>query len=148
MAHNGRGQHVQTGFHFKDSLLFRPYAPLRPLLDHEEDGTLDLVLKTCFFHRNRPGGTMSNILDCLPEGEEVEVKSPSGAIHDQGHGCFSINDETYTFDEVSLILGGSSVTPGYWIIARFLGDKSDKTKLRVMGASTSENDGLMKDELE
>ncbi|RMZ37292.1 hypothetical protein AFCA_004374 [Aspergillus flavus] len=142
------GQHIQIGFHFKDSLVFRPYTPVRPVLDKEEDGTFDLVVKTYFPDENQPGGTMSNILDCLQKGEEVEVKGPSGAIRYQGHGCFSVDDKTYTFDKVSLILGGSGVTPGYQIIARVLEDKTDKTKLRVIDANKSEDDILLKRELE
>lgn len=142
------GQHVQLGFHFKDSLVFRPYTPVRPVLESEEDGTFDLVVKTYFPDGDQPGGTMSNILDCLQEGEEVEVKGPSGEIRYQGHGRFAIDNKAYTFDKVSLILGGSGVTPGYQIIARILGDETDKTKLRVIDANKSEDDILMKEELE
>ncbi|SCO92541.1 probable nitrate reductase [Fusarium oxysporum] len=141
------GQHVQVGFHFKDQLVVRPYTPVRPIFDEEDDGTFDLIVKTYFPDQDQPGGTMSNILDCLREGEEIEIKGPSGGIRYLGHGHFAVDDKEYAFDNVSLILGGSGVTPGYQIIARILEDKEDNTKLKVIDANKSENDILMEGKL-
>ncbi|KAL5335736.1 hypothetical protein BJX70DRAFT_309296 [Aspergillus crustosus] len=141
------GQHVQVGFHFEDRLVVRPYTPVRPILDEDDDGTFDLVVKTYFPDADQPGGTMSNILDCLREGEEVEIKGPSGVIRYLGHGRFTVDDREYAFDNVSLILGGSGVTPGYQIIARILQNKEDNTKLKVIDANKSEGDILMKEKL-
>lgn len=70
-------QHLQLGFHFNDRLVFRPYTPTRPVFQAEEDGTFDLVVKTYFPDQSQPGGTISNILDCLRTGEEIEVKGPT-----------------------------------------------------------------------
>lgn len=72
--HLGTCQHLQLGFHFNDRLVVRPYTPTRPVFEKEEDGTFDLVVKTYAPDQSQPGGTMSNILDCLREGEEIEVK--------------------------------------------------------------------------
>jgi len=36
----------QLGSHLKDLMLIRSYTPTRPVLQSEEDGTLDLVVKT------------------------------------------------------------------------------------------------------
>ncbi|KAI2830414.1 hypothetical protein CBS63078_3819 [Aspergillus niger] len=142
------GQHVQVGFHFEDRLVVRPYTPVRPILEEEDDGTFDLVVKTYFPDQDQPGGTMGNILDCLREGEEIEVKGPSGAIRYLGHGTFAVDDKEYSFENVSLIVGGSGVTPGYQIIARILGNKQDKTKIKVIDANKSEGDILMKEKLD
>ncbi|KAB8072490.1 hypothetical protein BDV29DRAFT_158513 [Aspergillus leporis] len=91
---------------------------------------------------------MSNVLDCLREGEEVEAKGPSGAIRHQGHGRFAIDDRQHTFDNVSLVLGGLDVAPGHQVIARILKDKTDKTKARAIDANKSEDDILLVGDLD
>lgn len=100
-------QHVQVGFHFKDKMVFRPYTPTAPILpaskpktlhngpqtdghqvkeSRDQDklvdgnGTFELTLKTYFPSEDQPGGAMSNILDCMPIGEEVEIRGPTGEI--------------------------------------------------------------------
>ncbi|KAK2873485.1 hypothetical protein FQN49_002322 [Arthroderma sp. PD_2] len=142
------GQHVQVGFHFKDSLVVRPYTPVRPISNQEYDGTFDLVVKTYFPTEDQPGGTMSNILDCLRDGEEIEVKGPSGEIQYRGNGIFAVDNKEYKFDNVSLILGGSGVTPGYQVIARILGNKDDKTRIKVIDANKTEKDILLREDLD
>ena len=142
------GQHIQLGFHFEDRLVVRPYTPTRPILDTEDDSSFDLVVKTYFPDENQPGGTMSNILDCLREGEEVEVKGPSGEIRYLGNGRFEVDGDEHTFSNVTLILGGSGVTPGYQIIARILKTTDDKTKIKVIDANKSENDILLAADLD
>ncbi|KAL6229260.1 hypothetical protein BDW75DRAFT_249970 [Aspergillus navahoensis] len=143
------GQHIQIGFHFIDQLVFRSYTPVKPILDEEEDGTFDLIVKTYYPDPGQPGGTMSNVLDCLAEGEEVEIKGPAGAIVYKGNGTFNIDDKERTFERITLVLGGSGVTPGYQVIAKILlsGGK-DKTKIRVIDANRAENDILLGKEMQ
>ncbi|CAI7653865.1 unnamed protein product [Penicillium discolor] len=129
----GTCQHLQLGFHFSDRLVVRSYTPTRPVFEKEEDGTFDLVVKTYAPDQSQPSGTMSKILDCLRPGDEVEVKGPSG--------------------EISLVLGGSGITPGYQLISRILrakdqGMEEDKTNLKVINANKSEDDILLRDELD
>ncbi|KAJ5982055.1 hypothetical protein N7451_012155 [Penicillium sp. IBT 35674x] len=131
----GTCQHLQLGFHFSDRLVVRPYTPTRPVFEREEDGTFDLVVKTYAPDQSQPGGTMSNILDCLRPGEEVEVKGPTGEIKYIGQGKFTIDEKEYHFRNVSLVLGGSGITPGYQLISRILRAKElceteDKTTIK------------------
>lgn len=149
----GTGQHLQLGFHFNDRLVVRPYTPTRPIFEKEEDGTFELVVKTYHPDKSQPGGTMSNILDCLRPGEEVEVKGPTGEINYIGQGKFMIDKREYDFDKVSLVLAGSGITPGYQLISRILrakdqGEKEDKTALRVIDANKTEGDILLRGELD
>ncbi|PLB49086.1 hypothetical protein P170DRAFT_383687 [Aspergillus steynii IBT 23096] len=141
------GQHVQVGFHFEDKLVFRSYTPVRPVLEEDEDGTFDLVVKIYKPDLQQPGGTMSNILDCLREHEEIDIAGPTGEIRYQGNGDFLIDDTKYHFDRIQLILGGSGITPGYQIIAHILSSPSDKTQIKVLDANKTENDILLYDEL-
>jgi nitrate reductase (NAD(P)H) len=149
----GTCQHLQLGFHFKDRLVIRPYTPTRPIFEKEEDGTFDLVVKTYPPDQSQPGGTMSNILDCLRPGEEIEVKGPSGEIRYIGQGKFMIDDKEYQFRNVSLVLGGSGITPGYQLISRILrakeqGLEEDKTNIKVVDANKTEDDILLRDEFD
>ncbi|PGH08836.1 hypothetical protein AJ79_05840 [Helicocarpus griseus UAMH5409] len=149
----GTCEHVQLGFHFSDKLVIRPYTPVRPIFENEEDGTFNLVVKTYFPTTRQPGGTISNVLDCLRPNEEVEVKGPAGVIRYEGHGQFIIDGKKHRFSNVTLILGGSGITPGYQLIARILrsdavpgGDK-DTTGIKVIDANKTEDDILLVDEL-
>jgi len=99
----GTCQHIQIGFHLKDKMLVRSYTPTKPLLPdpgksgqkgQQEDGaasdevqamqdgqgTFELVVKTYFPTDEQPGGAMSNVLDCMPIGEEVEIRGPTGEV--------------------------------------------------------------------
>ncbi|KAF2272837.1 uncharacterized protein EI97DRAFT_197518 [Westerdykella ornata] len=161
----GTCQHIQLGFHLRDRMLIRQYTPTRPVLpamtngkhhgQHGRDsevcdgtGTFDLTIKTYFPSDLEPGGAMSNILDCMPIGEEVEIRGPSGGIVYNGNGSFSISDKPYHFDKVSLVLGGTGITPGYSLIARILLSEKDTTRINVVDANKTEADILLKDELD
>jgi nitrate reductase (NAD(P)H) len=91
---------------------------------------------------------MSNILDCMPIGEEIEIRGPTGEIVYNGNGSFTISGKEYTFKKINLVLGGSGITPGFSLIARALLDSDDKTQIRAVDANKSEKDILLKDELD
>lgn len=159
----GTCQHILIGFHLKDKMLIRSYTPTRPLLPAPKDGknhvgdtkhqyedgngTFDLTIKTYFPDDSQPGGAMSNILDCIPLGEEVEVRGPTGDIVYNSNGNFTIEGKERTFKRVSLVLGGSGITPGYSLIARIMMSANDKTEIRVIDANKTEGDILLRDEL-
>nr|OQO24577.1 hypothetical protein B0A51_09734 [Rachicladosporium sp. CCFEE 5018] len=168
----GTCQHVQLGFHLKDRMLIRSYTPTRPLLPDPEksderktltnganasgevskmqdgQGTFELVVKTYFPTSEQPGGAMSNLLDCMPLGEEVEIRGPTGEIVYHGNGQFTISGQDMIFTKISLVLGGSGITPGYALIARALLGQDKNVQLRVLDANKSEKDILLKVELD
>lgn len=161
----GTGQHLHAGFHLIDSMLTRQYTPTRPTLPvpeqarrdsgyadnenyHDGEGSFDLTVKTYFPSDEQPGGAMSNILDTIPIGEEVDVKGPDGEIEYHGNGDFTIEGKERHFDRISLVLGGTGVTPGYSIIARIAMTEGDPTQLRVIDANKSRADILMHEQLE
>lgn len=143
-------QHIFVGFHFYDRIISRSYTPTRPILEDEQGGTFNLVVKTYFPTNEQPGGTMSNILDQLVEGEEVEVKGPVGSIEYQGNGHFTLDDKTFEFDNISLVMGGSGITPGYQLARYILKSKNppDKTNIRLIDANKTVGDILLRDLLQ
>lgn len=161
----GTCQHVQVGVHFQDRMLIRSYTPTRPLLprpqkpsltngsgrgvdEHDGCGNFELTVKTYFPTEDQPGGALSNILDCMPIGEEVELRGPTGEIVYNGNGKFVIDNQEKTFNKVSLVVGGSGLTPAYSLLARILLSKGDGTEIRVVDANKSEADILLRDELD
>jgi len=166
----GTCQHIQLGFHLQDKMLIRSYTPTRPLLPSPKEphpgsqtngsknsetkeledgnGTFQLVVKTYYPDSDQPGGAMSNILDCIPIGEEVEIRGPTGEIVYNGNGKFTIAEKEMTFKKINLVLGGSGLTPGYALIARVLHDADDGVQIRVIDANKSEHDILLHQELD
>jgi nitrate reductase (NAD(P)H) len=140
-------------------MLIRSYTPTKPLLpststsdsntpgSRDGAGTFELTVKTYFPTAAQPGGAMSNILDCMPLGEEIEIRGPTGEIVYEGNGAFTISGKRYQFDKINLVLGGSGITPGYALVARALMEPGDETQIRVVDANKTEGDILLKDEL-
>ncbi|KAK3947039.1 nitrate reductase [Pseudoneurospora amorphoporcata] len=113
-----------------------------------QSGSFDLTVKTYFPSPSQPGGALSNILDCLPLGSEVEIRGPTGDILYHRSGKFPIKGRDRHYSRVSLVLGGSGVTPGYTLIARILIIPGDTTEIRVVDANRTEHDILLKEELD
>ncbi|KAI5458057.1 hypothetical protein BGZ63DRAFT_466622 [Mariannaea sp. PMI_226] len=165
------GQHGQIGFHMLDRMLIRTYPPTKPLLPPADNdrpaeegrhsdrlngdtrsfrdgsGTFELTVKTYFPDENQPGGALSNILDCIPIGEEVELCGPTREIAYNGYGNFVMEGKEKHFDRVALVLGGSGITPGYSLIARILLTNDDETQVRMVDANKTEADILLRNEL-
>lgn len=161
----GTCQHIQLGFHLQDRMLIRDYTPIKPLIPttpshnvsqipnaeaaalEDGQGTFDLAIKTYFPTSQTPGGAMTNFLDLMQVGEQVDVRGPTGEIIYNGEGKFSIEGVQCTFTKISLVLGGSGITPGYALIARIAAMRDAAVQVRVVDANKSEADILLYDEL-
>lgn len=155
----GTCQHVEVGFHMKDKMLIRPYTPIKPVLPrdakvqaedaelHDGTGFFDLIIKTYFPDEEQPGGALSNILYTIQIGEEIVIRGPTGDIVYKGYGKFMIYNEERTFKRVSLVLGGTGLTPGYSFLARSCLTADDPTEIRVIDANKAEEDILLRKEL-
>ncbi|KAI0659447.1 hypothetical protein C8Q70DRAFT_1053815 [Cubamyces menziesii] len=166
------GRHVQIAVHFKDQAVLRSYTPVRPVLASEDDGTFDLLVKTYLPSADSPfppGGTVSNYLDCMEEGEsqilnsvlrgsdttsstfvgeEIDIRGPTGGITYTGHGNFDIEGNEYHFDKINLVAGGSGLTPHWQLIHAILSDETDKTVISLIDSNKSFEDILMREELQ
>lgn len=157
----GTCQHVEFGFHLRDRMLIRPYTPTKPVFSrgsevdaelydaelYDGEGTFQLTVKTYFPDEEQPGGALSNILAVMSIGQTVEMRGPMGDIIYNGHGKFSIFGKEESFKKVSLVLGGTGLTPGYALVARACLDHEDPTEVRVVDANKSEADILLRKEL-
>ncbi|AEO68354.1 uncharacterized protein THITE_52692 [Thermothielavioides terrestris NRRL 8126] len=170
----GTCQHIQVGFHLQDKMLVRPYTPTRPQPPTPPDSptsttstannnsnkpaTFDLTVKTYFPTDAQPGGALSNLLDCMPLGEEVEIRGPTGDIVYAGDSEFLVAGaggagggatRRLRFPRVSLVLGGSGITPGYALVARIAqAGGGDMTEVRAVDANRTEADILLREDLD
>jgi nitrate reductase (NAD(P)H) len=143
----GTCQHIQFGIHMLDKMLIRSYTPTRPITSKDDDGTFELTVKTYYPDENQPGGAFSNFLLELPIGESVDVCGPTGEIEYLGSGRFDIEGQERTFTQISLVLGGSGITPGYALVERIFRENDDKVKVKIIDANKTEDDILLREKL-
>lgn len=172
----GTCQHIQLGFHLQDKMLIRSYTPTAPLLPkagksdphstqqrstsevsslRDGQGTFELIVKTYLPTATQPGGAMSNILDTVPLRSSFEIRGPTGEIVYHGAGRFTISGQQHVFKKISLVLGGSGITPGYALIARAVLEEAEAgregeeagVQVRAVDANKTEGDILLREEL-
>jgi len=97
----------------------------------------------------------------MPLGEEVEIRGPTGDVIYEGHSTFLIRganphdphsaERRLRFPRVSLVLGGSGITPGYALMARVMSEiqaGEEAPEVRAVDANKTEGDILLREELE
>ncbi|KAI4458277.1 nadh-cytochrome b5 reductase [Holotrichia oblita] len=148
------GQHIQLSAKINDELVIRSYTPVSSDEDH---GFVDLVIKVYFknVHPRFPeGGKMSQYLNNLQIGDKIDFRGPSGRLVYIEPGTFSIRKlrkdppQTVKAKRVSMIAGGTGITPMLQLIRHILNDSSDKTELSLLFANQTEKDILVRKELE
>uniref|UniRef100_U5ET56 NADH-cytochrome b5 reductase n=1 Tax=Corethrella appendiculata TaxID=1370023 RepID=U5ET56_9DIPT len=149
------GQHVHLSATIQDELVIRAYTPVSCDEDH---GFVDLVIKV--YKRNvhpkfPDGGKLSQHMDSLKIGETISFRGPSGRLQYLGNGKFSIKKlrkdpaQVVTATQVGLIAGGTGITPMLQLIREILKrSDTDNTQLSLIFANQTENDILLRNELE
>jgi cytochrome-b5 reductase len=148
------GQHVYLSARIDGNIVVRPYTPTS---DDKLKGYVTLVIKVYKknVHPKFPeGGKMSQHLDSLEIGDYMDFKGPSGLLTYSGNGTFNIRKdkksppETRVVKKVGMIAGGTGITPMYQLIQSIVENPDDNTELHLLFANQSEDDILMRQELE
>ncbi|XP_054797770.1 nitrate reductase [NADH]-like [Prosopis cineraria] len=142
------GKHVFVSATIDDKLCKRPYTPTSSI---DEIGYFDLVVKIYFkgVHPKFPnGGLMSQHLDSLPIGTVVEVKGPLGHIEYTGRGKFLVHGKPKFAKRLTMLAGGSGITPIYQVAQAILKDPEDRTEMIVVYANRTEDDILLREEMD
>jgi len=148
------GQHIYLTCRINGQLVVRPYTPTS---SDEDYGYVDLVVKVYFkdVHPKFPdGGKMSQYLNDMKIGDTIDVRGPSGLLVYNGHGEFAIRKDKKSepklsnYKKISMIAGGTGITPMLQLIRQVIRDPSDKTQLALLFANQSEDDILLREELE
>ncbi len=143
------GQHISIkGTNAEGKDVIRQYTPTTC---ENDVGHFDVIIKIY------PNGQMGNYLKNLPLGTKVPVKGPLGSLHYNGNGKFAIkrkNDDGtatmkyYNAKNVSMIAGGSGITPMLQIIRNVSSNAADPTKLSLCFANQTEGDIMCHQELD
>lgn len=148
------GQHIYLIATVNGQIVLRPYTPVTSEKHH---GYFDLVVKVYFrnVHPKFPeGGKMSQHLESMSIGDTIQVRGPSGLIRYEGRGKFLIKPDkksppqTYLASEIGMIAGGTGITPMLQIIRQVFSDPADKTRCSLIFANQTEDDILLRPELE
>ncbi|KAM7267817.1 hypothetical protein ACFE04_009983 [Oxalis oulophora] len=124
------GQHVFCrGRDYDGRDVVRPYTPIT--LDSDL-GYFELVVKMY------PKGKMSHYLREIVEGDTLAVKGPKGRF----------KHKASLYRAYGMIAGGSGITPMFQLIRAILENHKDTTKLHLIYGNTTEEDILLKDELD
>lgn len=95
---------------------------------------------------------MSQHLDSLKIGDTILMKGPKGHLEYQGYGRFTINHKRelvpYRMRKIGMVAGGTGITPMLQVIRAVLKNPKDKTELWLLFANQTEEDILLRDELE
>lgn len=144
------GNHMYLTAQINGELVIRPYTPVT---SNDEIGYFDLVIKVykASVHPRFPdGGKMSQYLDSLKIGDTIDIRGPDGKVSYLGRGYFKLRKtgEVIFAENVGLIAGGTGITPMLQIIKAVLKDEDDLTKVSLLFANQTEDDILVRSELE
>ncbi|VDL94993.1 unnamed protein product, partial [Schistocephalus solidus] len=145
------GSYVRLHARIDGENVVRPYTPISL---HSDRGYVKFLIKTYRknVHPNFPaGGKMTQALEALTNDSCVDVSGPCGNLVYNGDGCFEIkgsNPRKIHAKRISMICGGSGLTPMYQLIKAIIMSDTDTTKIALLYANKTEDDILLKDELD
>ncbi|PON76616.1 Phenol hydroxylase reductase [Parasponia andersonii] len=142
------GKHIFLCATIDEKLCMRAYTPTSSV---DEVGFFELVVKVYFknVHPKFPnGGMMSQYLDSLTLGSVLDVKGPLGHIEYLGRGQFSVHGKPKCARRLAMLAGGTGITPIYQVVQAILKDPEDDTEMFVVYANRTEDDILLREELD
>ncbi|KAG8389719.1 hypothetical protein BUALT_Bualt01G0008000 [Buddleja alternifolia] len=142
------GKHIFICATIDEKLCMRAYTPSSGV---DAVGYFELVVKIYFkgLHPKFPnGGLMSQYLDSMKLGSFIDVKGPLGHIEYIGKGYFSVHGKQKFAKKLAMIAGGTGITPIYQVMQAIMKDPEDRTEMYLVYANRTENDVLLKDELD
>ena len=97
---------------------------------------------------------MTQYLEAMNIGDSIDVRGPSGLLVYKGRGVFDIKEDKkgaskeVQVKQVSMIAGGTGITPMLQLVRAVFRDPEDKTNLNLLFANQTEEDILLRNELE
>jgi len=95
---------------------------------------------------------MSQHLDNMKIGESILMKGPKGHLKYKGCGKFTITQRRekvfYRKKKIGMVAGGTGITPMLQVIRAIVKNPRDKTEMWLIFANQTEEDILLRDELE
>ncbi|KAK8101322.1 NADH-cytochrome b5 reductase [Apiospora kogelbergensis] len=129
------GLHIASAIltKFKNEGMEKPVLrPYTPTSDESDKGYMELIIK------KYPNGPMSTHLHDMVPGQRLDIKGPLPKY----------KWETNKHNHIALIAGGTGITPMYQLCRAIFNNPDDKTKVTLVYGSLTEQDILLKKELE
>lgn len=123
------GQHISISANINGKEVVRSYTPIS---NDDQLGSFDLLIKTY------AEGNISRHVESKMIGEHIEVRGPKGFYN------YTPNMKK----SLGMVAGGTGIAPMYQVLTAILDNPEDKTKIYLVYANVSENDILLKAELE
>lgn len=148
------GQHIHLSATINGELVIRSYTPVS---SDDDKGFVDLVVKVYRknVHPKFPdGGKMTQYLDEMKIGDKIAFRGPSGKLQYLGNGKLSIKKlrkdppQIVNVKKINMIAGGSGITPMLQLVTEVLKRTGDDTQLALLYANQSEQDILLRDDLD
>lgn len=148
------GQHVHLQTEVDGKKLVRVYTPVS---SDDDKGIMEMVIKLYRPNAVFPeGGKMSKVLDALKPGDTMDARGPTGRFWYQGHGKLAFKQRKWdegptAFHEakrIVMLAGGSGITPMLQLVKHVLKDPTDDTQLELLFANKSEEDIMLRDQLD
>lgn len=125
------GRHISLRANINDREVRRPYTPVSSV---DTMGFFELLIKVY----PKPNGLMSNYLDEMELGDAIDVRGPLGKF------TYSRNE----YKKLMMVCGGTGITPMWQVFQAILDDPADETKVTLIFANITEEDILMKEQLD
>ena len=87
-------------------------------------------------------------MDTLTVGNKLKVKGPDGHVFYHSKGHFTIHGESVKGDKLSMIAGGTGITPMFQLIKNILHNPEDKTEISLIFSNKTNKDILLRKELD
>merc|ERR1719174_2308905 len=142
------GGHIFLKGKWEDKVVMRPYSPMT---DNDTLGHVDFIIKV-YFKNQHPrfpeGGKMSQHLESMKIGDTIDAKGPLGEFVYKGDGAFTWHDKPQTCTHISMIAGGTGLTPCWQVANAVLRNPADQTKVSLLYANQTPADILARTHLE
>lgn len=123
------GQHIALRATINGKSVSRSYTPVS---NNTDLGRIELLVKVY------SQGQMTKYLEQMNIGDTIEIRGPKGAMQ----------YTTSYANHIGMIAGGTGITPMYQLIRAICDDKSNTTKMSFLYANNTEEDILLRKELD
>lgn len=123
------GQHVSVRADIHGESVIRSYTPVS---SNKDKGVIELIVKI-YEH-----GILTRHLASLQVGDQLEFRGPIGPMKYRSGLC----------GHIGMIAGGTGIAPMYQLIRAICEDPSDNTTINLLYANNSEEDILLREQLD
>ncbi|XP_053418490.1 NADH-cytochrome b5 reductase 2 isoform X2 [Nycticebus coucang] len=148
------GNYVHLLANIENDLVVRAYTPVS---SDDDRGFVDLIIKIYFknVHPHYPeGGKMTQYLENMKIGDTILFRGPNGRLFYHGPGNLGVRPDKTSKPEkklvhhLGMIAGGTGITPMLQLIRHITKNPKDMTKMSLIFANQTEEDILVRKELE